>query len=467
MAGGYIHSLGFIQTPTSFVWVFAYDSDNNGQADSIYTYESGVVTDITGTTLAATSSANWNVCNLNSFIILNNGSDPPQYWNGSDLTVSDLPYTATSDWGDGTGTTTEYSAQVIRSFKSHLFALNITDDTATYPQMVHFSGAAEPGTLPSWDYTSPTTGSGRTQLSDTDGAVVDAVPLRDSLIIYKEDAIYAANFIGGTFIFQFRLITTARGLWGPNCAVDIGGRHVCLGDGAVYVHDGGEPKPILEGRAADKLFFEIDPDSYRKVFLTHNPSEYEVWICYPQLGSSWCDRAMVWNYSTNSWYERDIPECSMILPGIIEAGGDEWDDETALDWDDETVFEWSRRTYSPIGDTLMLAGTQLMELTDTPTTDPVTVTRTDLVFETPTDWYMARRLMLRASGDDLKVEHGTQEYIEGPVSWGTQQVWSPGDTRKLDIRQSGPVHAIRISCDCGNYWQLYSYQADVVKVGNR
>ena len=165
----YAHTLGTVQTATSFYWVYPYDDDGDGQCEAIYADTGAAVTDITrnagGTAYTGTSTDLWNTCWYNGVIVLNNGEDCPQYWTGdtSDDCV-DLPYIAGNTWdntdsgaADGTD---EYHAKVIRSFRNFLFALDITETiggtTTNYPQMVHWSSIADPGNLPSWDYSDAT-----------------------------------------------------------------------------------------------------------------------------------------------------------------------------------------------------------------------------------------------------------------------------------------------------------------------
>lgn len=486
----YIHQLAMLATDTNFYIVFPIDSQGTGVANEIWYYDQSTSLDITReplfsgvptkTRYTGTVSDLWQMTEFNGMVILTNGVDAPQYWNGDIAEkCSYLPYDGTASWvavsgsdetefdTDGDASANPYRAKVIRAFGAYLFALNITEGSTHYPQMVHWSNPADPGTVPSsWDYRSASNDAGRTVLAETNGEVVDAVPLGDQLIIYKEDAIYRCAEVGGQFIFDFELVTKSHGLWAANCAVDIGQRHVCLGDGVVFIHSGGEPKNILEGRDSDLLFDAIDSSQYQKVFLFHHKAENEVWICYPETGNTWANKALIWNYQYDTWYTRDIPNSASIKTGVIStsSAGNTWNDVTGT-WAAGSDAPWVSRTFSPIGDTAIAASKQLVKFGVGSTSDPVYARRTDILMGNPDDWKMAREIIPHASGDAFAVRIGTQAQIGDSVMWSSQKTFAPGTSRKLNFRETGPVHALLIE-GSGN-WKISAYTLDFEKAGNR
>lgn len=471
----YAHALGKLETTTSFYWVYPYDDDGDGQCEAIYAMNaSGTVTDITRSAGASpytgTSTDLWQTAFYNGLLILNNGSDCPQYWDGD--TSNDcvnLPWDATHDWDDIDGAATEYHAKVIRSFKNFLFALDITEGTTNYHQMVHWSSVADPGARPSWDYSLATEESGRVNLTETSGHVLDCIPYKENLIVFKEDAIHTANYVGGQFVFQFRVASTSHGLWAPNCCVEANGLLYCLGDGVVYTFDGVTPRNILEGKLADELFEQIDVAEYKKCFLTHHKEENEVWICFPQSGDTWATKCLIHNFGNGTWYYRTIPASSTIKTGIIEEASDDdaWDYESSLAWNAETVEAWDERAYSPIGDTLVAASGQLIQFGQGVTSDTIEAVRTDIVVEDPTSWYMTRTMYPVGTGSAFNIAIGGQKFVDGPVFWETEQSFTPGETRKLDWRTTYPVKAIQVTYSGSGTFTFDSYVIDHVKTGER
>lgn len=484
----HIHALGGIEYDGTYTWVFPFDYDDDGGAETIYYWDgtnapAEITRQISAANVDYTDSSThlWNVCNFNGVILLNNGQDNPQYWTGDTATKClPIPYDGSTVWSacdvsetefdtDGAGGVNDYKAKVIRPFKNYLFALNITEDTTNYPQMVHWSNPADPGSVPdSWDYRTATNDAGRTVLAETDGRVLDAVALGDQLILYKEDAIYRASYIGGQFIFDFDMVTRSHGLWATNCVVDIGNQHVCLGDGVIYTHSGGQPQNILDGKAADAFFSEIDEAQYEKCFVFHRKGENEVWFCYPELGETWCTKAYVWQYASNTWYTRDLPKCSTIKSGIVSADSlGTWDaaEHASKTWEDDAFnVTWGARDYSPIGDTPVAAEQQLVQFTGE-TTDSVVAEKRGLLLGDHDSWTMVRGLFPESSGDAFSVRIGTQEVIQGAVTWQDAQTFTPGSDYKQDWRISGRVFSVRFS-GTGTY-KISGYAVDFTPVGRR
>jgi hypothetical protein len=217
----YFHAIGSLQLSTGFVLLAAYDTDGDGAVEAIYEFDgtsTTTLTDVTRTSGAYTCSSTdyWTACNYHGYLILNNGVDAPQYYGEGMSNCADLPYVSGSAWTsfdtDDSGTANAYTAKVVRAYKDLLIALDITEDTTRYPQMIHWSDVADPTNLPEWDYADAGSLSGRAELSATAGALKDALVLRDSLVIYSENAIYLANFIGGQFVLNFKPVTTTYGI---------------------------------------------------------------------------------------------------------------------------------------------------------------------------------------------------------------------------------------------------------------
>ncbi len=449
------------------IWYIVYPG-----TDAIYSWAGGTETDISRTA-GYTGTSRWTGTVLNGVAILCNDSDCPQYWGGTG-DCADLIYSGTSTWDDFDGDDGEYRAKVIRAYKSFLFALGITEDGTEYPYMVHWSDPADPGTIPaSWDYADPTTLSGRVDLGDTAGSVIDALPLKDVLAIYKEDAVWLATYIGGQYQFRFDKLADAQGMgiYSTDCAVDIGGRHIVIGDGVVYMHDGNQVQNILKGRAADAFFAGIDPENYQKTFAVHCPCSTEVLLCYPPLGETSCTRAYVYNYTQNTWSWRELPASNFGVAQVISE--DElasWPaDASGGGWEDDLTKSWDSRNYSPISDTLVFAGAKLWKFSDIPTFDGADPTcileRTGLRLGAGGQVALIREVYPRITGGVVDIRVGSSLTIDGSVTWGPSNTFNPSTDTKVDVLQTGRYHAIRFSTTNGTSWRLNGYELDIESVG--
>ena len=468
------HGIVKVQNGSTVTAVCPYDSDDDGDANKIYSFASGTWTGVDRTRASgdyAGSGVQWNGCAFNGVAILNNGHDAPQYTNGVSA-CADLPWDATTVWSPSSGAgLKQYKAKVIRPFLNYLFALNITDGSTEYPNMVHWSDPADPGAVPAtWDYTLTTTDAGRTVLADTGGYVLDACQLGDQLFIYKEDATYRASLVGGNFVFDLDPVFGTRGIYATDCVIDIGQRHAVLGDSVFYVHSGGEPVDVLTGRAASALFDNINPSFHYRTFLAHNPTENEVWICYPDRDSEWPNRALIWNYHDNTFYPRDLPQCSGMVTTVVtgSSSGVTWNDLGGT-WDAITGWNhggaWDATTYSPIGDTLVAATDQLTQFADGRTSDDVVALKTGIHPGAPDDLSMLRRVMPHAKGDAFTVSVGTQHDIDGPYGFKTVKSFSPGSDHKIDTRCTSRNFVLQIS-GSGD-WSMSGVTFDAVQAGRR
>jgi len=135
------------------------------------------ITRTSGGDYSATAAKGWNGGVLGGVAILNNGVDDPQMLGSASSACADL-----TNWPAST------SCQVIRPFKRFLVALDTTESGTRYPFRVKWSHPAEGGTVPTtWDPADATKDAGYVDLSQSNGYVIDCLPLGDVNIIYKED----------------------------------------------------------------------------------------------------------------------------------------------------------------------------------------------------------------------------------------------------------------------------------------
>jgi hypothetical protein len=441
-------------------------------ASAIYSLTGSTETDISRATGYSTT-AEWNGCVLSGVVILNNYSECPQYWGGTGDCV-DLPYAGANSWDNYDGAAGSYRAKVIRSFRNFLFALGIEEGGTEYPYMVHWSDAADPGTVPaSWDYTDPTNLSGRFDLADTKGFVVDALPLRDSLVIYKEDSVWLCSYVGGQYQFRFDIFGEAMGLgiYGQDCVVDIGDKHIVIGNNAIYMHDGVSVKNILRGKAAEALFAAIDPINYRLTHLVHNADRTEVWVCYPPLDATACTRAYVYNYMEGTWSWRTIPASYYASPQLIaETDLASWPSAGSTDsWDLDTSKSWDARNYNPTAATVVHTGAKLLKQSDSSLNqgNPYTcwLERTGLRLGEGGQISLIRDVYPRIVGGPVQVQVGSQLTPDGVVTWDKAQTFDPETDTKVDVLRSGLYHAIRFKTTTGANWRLDGYELDIDSVG--
>ena len=299
------------------------------------------VTRTTGGDYAATADGGWNGGVLGGVAILNNGVDVPQMFGTASTDFEPL-----SNWISGT-------TKVIRPFKRFLVALDTTESSTRYPFRVRWSHPAEGGTVPvTWDETDATKDAGYVDLSQSNGFVIDALPLGDTNVIYKEDSVWSMTYEGGQSIFGFRQIFSDAGILGRDCVQSFDSQHFVVSEDDVYIHNGQTKQSVVDTVMRDELFNSIHPDYKTRTFVVADREKNEMWICFPSTSSpGLADKAFVWNWRNNSWSVRDLPNVSFISWGVGDTvSTTDWSESGAWDTDTDS---WD----SPLKPSLLMAGT--------------------------------------------------------------------------------------------------------------
>ena len=435
----------------------------------IYAVTGSTHTDITRALgdYTGTSSDKWNGSTLAGTLILNNGVDDPQFWAG----VLATPCAKLTNWPANT------KAKIIRTLDNFIIALNITESGTNYPSMVRWSTPADPGSLPaSWDYTLATNDSGRVEgvLSSTPDKIVDGLALGNTFMIYKENSTYSMQYVGGTDIFRFASVSKTSGALGIDCAASFPGGHAVLADGDIVLNQGGATQSIIDRRMRRWLFNNIDSDNRQRSFTVPNLRRNEVWFCFPQLGQTWPDKALIWNYKDNTWGVRDIPNLTHANAGVIAAASsDTWDSRTEV-WDDADGI-WAVDEYSQATPRVMMAssdgGLFLADISRSFNGSPMTsyIERTGLDFGAPESRKLCKGVRPRfdaAEGTVIRVYVGAQSDLDGAITWSPAVNFTVGTSLKADLFVSGRYLAVKFESVAQGAWRLKSFDMDIEIVGD-
>ena len=438
--------------------------------DDGYIYNGTASTNITRAAGVYTGSATdrWNGCIINGVPVVNNGVDDPQMF---------APISTATDLILLTAWDTNWKAKVIRQYKNFLVALNVTKSSVVNAHMIKWSDIADSGTVPSsWDETSASTLAGETYLSETDGILIDAVQLRDELIIYKEDSVYGMQFIGGVNVFRFRRIRGLGGILAQQCAVEFDRGHFVVGGATsrdIYIHDGQSSVSIAEDIVRDAFFSDLDSDNYASTFVVPHYTKKEIWICYPSSGSSLPDKALIWNYLKDQWTFTELPaNTTHGDSGVVDITAYTWATLPYTTWDEWTGI-WNERQFSPVTDTLVMASTDTWtyKFEDGNQFDGVnakcTIERIGLDIGDSSDYHMVTAIYPYIEGSSVNVYIGSQASQNASVTWEGPYVFDPSTDYKVNVRRSGRLHAIRFESEANVQWALSGYGLEYQDSGKR
>lgn len=364
--------------------------------------------------------------------------------------------------------------KVIRAYKNLLIALNITKTTTNYPFMVKWSSLAVPGALPStWDIADTTQDAGEFDIAEGQDPIIDGLGLKESFIVYKESSTHAIDYIGGAFVLRARKVFGMSGLLNKNCAVDLDSAHFAVTGYDIVIHDGYTAQSVLDKKARRHFFQSIDVENKGKVFCFKNPFVNEVLVAYPSIGSTSCDKALVYNYVDKTVTFRSLPNLNHAAYGPVDNSlGGNWNQDSDP-WSSD-LTAWNGPDFTPDTARVIMgsADTKLFMLDASASFDGVIPAA-----------FLERRGFDCGASDRMKLVTGIRPHIEGNVGQTvivkigyaatqyeeptyTSTTYTIGSTLQCDLIVSGRYIAIRFETGTAYSWRLDNYSLMVQDAGS-
>ena len=407
---------------------------------------------------------------MGGVVFLNNGVDAPQQWVSPASLSSKM--TNLSNWPASA------TCKSLRSFKQFMIAMNYTNPSGTnFPRLLKWSNSASFNSVPStWDETDATQDAGEYELADTPGDIIDGSELRDAFMIYKEDSIWGMQFIGPPFVFRFYKISESTGAINRRCMSEFANGHFVFGVNDCYINDGQNLTSVLDQKNRREVFDQLGGGNFSKCFVTPNFIRSEMWACYPADGSTWANRAMVWNWRTNGIGFRDLPEVSFIHQGIAPtimvgggsptwAGGGTWAEESGS-WASTNLYD-PTRVYplmaSAENNKIFIADTSNM-FDGSPFTSTVERTGLDFGDSSVVKFCSSVDIKMKTTGP-VNIYVGSQMSTEDPVDWEGPFEFDSTTDYKIDCRVSGRLLAFKVESTTNVSWSLTSYDLKLKPAG--
>lgn len=261
-----------------------------GDVDTLYNLVSGITwTDISGASgpFATPDDNAWEFEKFGENIIATNGFDSIQkYEMGVDAAFSDL----------GGSPPAALHIGVIRDF------VMLGNIPSQGPNFVRWSGYNNAIT---WD-PSIRTQSDFQELFGRGGAVQRIVP-GEYAVIFMEQSIFRADYVGPPVIFQFDELERKRGTPAPYSVVWSGGHVWYYGWDGFYHFDGQRSQPISHNKVS--RWFELNSDAgvigdMRSVVDRRN--RLVIWAFKSSGSSAQNDRLLIYNWGANRWSYAEV-----------------------------------------------------------------------------------------------------------------------------------------------------------------
>lgn len=468
------HAAAFGTPSVAPYGVFAVYSNNTRYVvyaglSSVYAVNGNTHTDITGTAPTGGTSDMWTGGVMpGGMFVLNNSVDVPVYWNGD--TGTNLA--TLTDWASTT------RCKSLRPFKNYLMAINVTKNSAINDRLVMWSHAADVGALPSSWTPASNNDAGEVDL-DVSTPLVDGIQFGDNFLIFSETETVLCQYIGAPYVFKFQVVSRTHGLLAQRCAAVVPGVGVlAVTHSDVVLHKGQESsQSIIAGRMKDYLFDNLSDDFYERTFVTRNLLTSEIWICFPSTASTGsCDKALVWNFLSDTWATRDLPNVIGGCEAMLEEGAAETFASITTTFASDP-FAFSDYDVTPITSQRLLlasaASTELLVMDQGPDFSGTNITalieRTGLSLDAPDKVKLLRAIRPRVDADagtTINVYAGGSFDPEGDVTWVGPYTYTVGTDLKVDALISGRYLGIRFETTADAAWRLRSFDLDVQQQGD-
>jgi hypothetical protein len=273
------------------------------------------------------------------------------------------------------------------------------------------------------------------------------VSAREETLISTDSAIYGMTFVGGNFVFSFRLLATDAGAAGLNTMISIDGDVFWMGKRNLFRYDG-----VVKELPCPVQYYVFDRMQKRyidKVVVGHNKAFKEITWFYVSNDNTATtnpenDSYLTYNYAENAWtvgtMDRSVWNDSFgakTVPFAFDPDGYLYNHETGTSADGAAMnsfIEGSPREISANGETLYMVDQVVPDVT--------------MSANTSLDLYMNTRkypnstetvkgpFTITSSTDKLSTRAKGRQIALKFQSTGTTDEWTLGDFR-VNSRQDG------------------------------
>lgn len=311
----------------------------------------------------------WSTCQIGRVTFLNHPDDQPYYWIDGDGPVQDvkpLPWHINNDSSVVTWKDEGVSCRVIRAHKNFLFALGMKEGSDEYRDKVWWSHPAEPDGIPfSWKPTieQPDSIAGWVSLG-RGGAIVGGESLRDSFVIYSEDAVNTLDYVGDALGWRRRTISASANLMAREGVVEVKGVQYFIARDDIMMFDGNTMQSVVHNRLRSRLAANVNNSKRARSWAAHYETYNEVWFGVPSADAEFPDVAYAYNYRDNTWSVRHLEaefKHAAFASAPSDIGQRTWTTMRSP-WDDERG-SWAMGGDSPFAGALLgCSGRQMYDL---------------------------------------------------------------------------------------------------------
>ena len=457
---------------------------------AIHEYASGTVSNRSGSITGSSSPQPYTGTSLADVTYINRKDRVPVYRDATSTNFADLP-----NW-DST-----WRANSVRSYGDFLLAIGLTEGANNYPTRVRWSNLVQANQVPdSWDEFDTTKSAGFNDLVQFKTELIDGMPLGSNFILYSADQVWLMEFVGGTFIFNFRQLFNDAGVINQNCVVEVENKHFCFSAFDIYIHDGTTKQSICDERVKNFIFSSLNNAAADVCFVQHNPTLNEVYFCY-QSGDQYtgfpnadrCNRAACYNYRADTWSFMDLPNVSSGTIANVNSVATYATSTTTYNLTGGTYYQqqnsFDRHTLM-VGETLtadgitsdklygidLSDGGQIAFQLDTEATKPVYLERTGIDLDEAglgaSQYVVCTRIYPQADTQNtndqtINFEFGASDIPRSTPTYQSLVTFDMATDHKIDSRSAGRYLSYRVTIPDNKDFEISGFDLEVTATGRR
>ena len=457
---------------------------------AIYEYGVGTVTNRSGSITGSSDPRPYTGTSLADVSYVNRPDRVPVYRGPSGTNFADLP-----NWD------ASWRCSSLRSFGDFLIGLNMSEGANSFPSRVRWSDLTLANQYPgSWDATDPTVSAGFNDLVQTKTEIIDGETLGSNFVIYSNDQVWLMEYVGGTFIFNFRKLFTDVGIINQNCVVEVEGKHYVFDAFDIYMHDGTSKQSICDERVKNFVFSTLNNQASDVCYVQHNPTLNEIYFCY-QSGDQFvnfpnaerCNRAAVYNYRNNTWSFMDLPNTSSGTIANVNSVATYNTSTGTYALTGGTYYQqqdsFARHTLM-VGETLTADGItsdklygidlsdagQIAFQLDTQATKPVYLERTGLDLDeagsavrqyTVVTRIYPQAYTVNTADTTLNFEFGASDLPNATPNYSNLAVFDIAVDHKIDSRAAGRYLSYRVTLNDNKDFEISGFDLEITPTGAR
>lgn len=153
-------------------------------------------------------------------------------------------------------------------------------------------------------------------LVKSDGKITGLVPLLNGGVVYKQNSMYLARYVGPPEVWEFELVENQIG-----CAVQegvqvVGSTHYFIGPDDIFAFDGTRARSIGSG-VREWFFSTMNKESVTTMQSKHDPLNKHIYWFYAGTGQTALNKVLVYHYPTGRFgaFDFTIREAMPVVGG--------------------------------------------------------------------------------------------------------------------------------------------------------